>query len=134
MAERVGFEPTLPFRVNTLSKRAPSATRPSLRAMRSNCFDSNSAVDCPRRTQFSVLSSPISQASISKKNLSGSLRTENRELRTGFAAIVLEEKNQERDPEAAAAAALGFSGASGAAWPFVGGAGGAGEVGWAGLA
>jgi hypothetical protein len=31
MAERVGFEPTLPFRVNTLSKRAPSATRPSLR-------------------------------------------------------------------------------------------------------
>src|SRR5207253_5789554 len=30
VAERVGFEPTLPFRVNTLSKRAPSATRPSL--------------------------------------------------------------------------------------------------------
>src|SRR3954462_14478339 len=33
MAERVGFEPTLPFRVNTLSKRAPSATRPSLRVL-----------------------------------------------------------------------------------------------------
>ena len=33
MAERVGFEPTLPFRVNTLSKRAPSATRPSLPAV-----------------------------------------------------------------------------------------------------
>src|SRR5215475_14563948 len=32
LAERVGFEPTLPFRVNTLSKRAPSATRPSLPA------------------------------------------------------------------------------------------------------
>ena len=31
MAERQGFEPWLPFRVNTLSKRAPSATRPSLR-------------------------------------------------------------------------------------------------------
>src|SRR5581483_8540378 len=30
MAERVGFEPTLPVKVNTLSKRAPSATRPSL--------------------------------------------------------------------------------------------------------
>src|SRR6202140_780986 len=30
LAERVGFEPTFPFRVNTLSKRAPSATRPSL--------------------------------------------------------------------------------------------------------
>jgi hypothetical protein len=27
----VGFEPTLPVKVNTLSKRAPSATRPSLR-------------------------------------------------------------------------------------------------------
>src|SRR4051812_39592715 len=33
MAERGGFEPTLPFRVNTLSKRAPSATRPSLRVL-----------------------------------------------------------------------------------------------------
>src|SRR5205823_5350004 len=31
LAERVGFEPTLPVKVNTLSKRAPSATRPSLR-------------------------------------------------------------------------------------------------------
>ena len=31
MAERVGFEPTLEFPLNTLSKRAPSATRPSLR-------------------------------------------------------------------------------------------------------
>ena len=34
VAERVGFEPTLPFRVNTLSKRAPSATRPSLRKVK----------------------------------------------------------------------------------------------------
>jgi hypothetical protein len=32
LAERRGFEPRLPFRVNTLSKRAPSATRTSLRA------------------------------------------------------------------------------------------------------
>ena len=31
LAERRGFEPRLPFRVNTLSKRAPSATRTSLR-------------------------------------------------------------------------------------------------------
>src|SRR5271157_2700292 len=30
MAERQGFEPWIPFRVYTLSKRAPSATRPSL--------------------------------------------------------------------------------------------------------
>jgi hypothetical protein len=31
MAERVGFEPTLELPLNTLSKRAPSTTRPSLR-------------------------------------------------------------------------------------------------------
>src|SRR4249920_4034932 len=30
LAEGVGFEPTLRFPVNTLSKRAPSATRPPL--------------------------------------------------------------------------------------------------------
>jgi hypothetical protein len=30
VAERLGFEPRLPVKVNTLSKRAPSATRPSL--------------------------------------------------------------------------------------------------------
>lgn len=30
MAERVGFEPTLPVKVNTLSKRAVSATHPPL--------------------------------------------------------------------------------------------------------
>ncbi len=30
MAEREGFEPSLEFLLNTLSKRAPSTTRPSL--------------------------------------------------------------------------------------------------------
>jgi hypothetical protein len=30
LAEREGFEPSEPFTVHTLSKRAPSATRPSL--------------------------------------------------------------------------------------------------------
>ena len=30
MAERVGFEPTIRLLVYTLSKRAPSTTRPSL--------------------------------------------------------------------------------------------------------
>jgi hypothetical protein len=30
MAEREGFEPSVPFRAHTLSKRAPSATRTSL--------------------------------------------------------------------------------------------------------
>src|SRR5579872_4529282 len=34
MAEREGFEPTIPVKVYTLSKRAPSATRPSLRTHR----------------------------------------------------------------------------------------------------
>src|ERR1700738_3984019 len=33
MAERVGFEPTLEFPLNTLSKRAPSTTRPPLPGM-----------------------------------------------------------------------------------------------------
>ena len=32
MAEREGFEPSIAFRLYTLSKRAPSATRPSLRS------------------------------------------------------------------------------------------------------
>ena len=32
MAEREGFEPPIPVKVYTLSRRAPSATRPSLRA------------------------------------------------------------------------------------------------------
>ena len=34
LAEGVGFEPTIRFPVYTLSKRAPSATRPSLRFRR----------------------------------------------------------------------------------------------------
>jgi hypothetical protein len=44
MAEREGFEPPLEFPLNTLSKRAPSATRPSLRGvgkiLRDECLDS----------------------------------------------------------------------------------------------
>src|SRR5260370_11310541 len=34
MAERVGFEPTVEFPLHTLSKRAPSTTRTSLRIFR----------------------------------------------------------------------------------------------------
>jgi hypothetical protein len=37
LAERQGFEPWIPFRVYTLSKRAPSATRPSLRWRSADC-------------------------------------------------------------------------------------------------
>jgi hypothetical protein len=51
MAERVGFEPTLPFRVNTLSKRAPSATRPSLRRNLGTIAFRN-AIAMPSRLQF----------------------------------------------------------------------------------
>ena len=36
LAERVGFEPTVRFPVHTLSKRAPSTTRTSLRVFRIN--------------------------------------------------------------------------------------------------
>ena len=46
MAERVGFEPTLEFPLNTLSKRAPSATRPSLRLGEFN-FNIRGGFCCP---------------------------------------------------------------------------------------
>jgi hypothetical protein len=36
LAEREGFEPPIPVKVYTLSRRAPSATRPSLRAVNSH--------------------------------------------------------------------------------------------------
>jgi hypothetical protein len=45
MAERVGFEPTLEFPLNTLSKRAPSATRPSLRRESDGGNSSYEAID-----------------------------------------------------------------------------------------
>jgi hypothetical protein len=38
MAEREGFEPPIPAKVYTLSRRAPSATRPSLRAVDFDLF------------------------------------------------------------------------------------------------
>src|SRR3954466_6943996 len=48
LAERVGFEPTLPVKVNTLSKRAPSATRPSLREQEEGAFAAPSNdCNCP---------------------------------------------------------------------------------------
>jgi hypothetical protein len=36
LAEREGFEPPIPVKVYTLSRRAPSATRPSLRSVNSH--------------------------------------------------------------------------------------------------
>src|SRR4051812_27607188 len=48
LAERVGFEPTLEFPLNTLSKRAPSATRPSLRRFEDASAERrNAATTCP---------------------------------------------------------------------------------------
>src|SRR5580704_12129100 len=41
LAEGVGFEPTLRFPVNTLSKRAPSATRPPLQRRREGARKTN---------------------------------------------------------------------------------------------
>src|SRR5271166_1247034 len=52
MAEREGFEPPIPFRVCALSRRVPSATRPSLRATGSidstRAFASNASQDRSR--------------------------------------------------------------------------------------
>ncbi len=56
LAERVGFEPTLPIRVNTLSKRAPSATRPSLRVGRNDSYErSHSPRIASKEAFFSIL-------------------------------------------------------------------------------
>src|ERR1019366_3584411 len=74
MAERVGFEPTLPFRVNTLSKRAPSATRPSLRRH----------AKCTRRARNDSSSWPA--IAIQRPSLS---KFENRPLATGDWQLLL---------------------------------------------
>ena len=49
LAERVGFEPTIRFPVYTLSKRAPSATRPPLRTRRAQ-YNDGPRRDNPRGT------------------------------------------------------------------------------------
>jgi hypothetical protein len=61
MAEREGFEPTIPLRVLTLSRRAPSTTQPSLREGRTlskrdphgNVFPS-----CKRPTDLCSIKNP----------------------------------------------------------------------------
>jgi hypothetical protein len=47
VAEGVGFEPTIRFPVYTLSKRAPSATRPSLRSFRNGARPINTSRRAP---------------------------------------------------------------------------------------
>jgi hypothetical protein len=70
MAERVGFEPTLEFPLNTLSKRAPSATRPSLRRIR----DDNG---CGSR--FGLENPPVAAMILSELVILGELRKSFRE-------------------------------------------------------
>ena len=60
MAERVGFEPTLEFPLNTLSKRAPSTTRPSLRTKREDFLQNNTS----RRVTVSLTVSVFVQLKI----------------------------------------------------------------------
>src|SRR6516165_7666394 len=54
MAEGVGFEPTIRLPVYTLSKRAPSATRPSLLGRGSAQYSEASSLDNPRREHVAV--------------------------------------------------------------------------------
>src|SRR6266511_2823716 len=55
VAERVGFEPTVGFPLHTLSKRAPSTTRTSLRLELATCSDAQ------LRSRTIVISPPISR-------------------------------------------------------------------------
>src|SRR5947209_6369410 len=63
LAEGVGFEPTIRFPVYTLSKRAPSATRPSLRGRGPQYSRGRSAdnpgvwVNCPALVSLPALRS-----------------------------------------------------------------------------
>src|SRR4051794_7877611 len=47
MAEREGFEPSIEFPLYTLSKRAPSTTRPSLRFKLRGVLNQNTTRLCP---------------------------------------------------------------------------------------
>src|SRR4029434_2954075 len=55
LAERVGFEPTVEFPLHTLSKRAPSTTRTSLRVFGISPQYSRRGGRCPRRNADSAL-------------------------------------------------------------------------------
>src|ERR1041384_2767862 len=55
LAERVGFEPTVEFPLHTLSKRAPSTTRTSLRA---TCACSSRSLTAGRLSRIIRLTRP----------------------------------------------------------------------------
>ena len=50
VAEREGFEPSVPLQVHTLSKRAPSTTRPSLRVQAQAPGNAGEALPLPAIT------------------------------------------------------------------------------------
>ncbi len=56
MAEREGFEPSLEFPLNTLSKRAPSATRPPLHL--ESCTALRRALHLESRKMLTLRSEP----------------------------------------------------------------------------
>jgi hypothetical protein len=49
LAERVGFEPTVPFQAHTLSRRASSATPASLRLLLTSSFEYIGNIDDPTK-------------------------------------------------------------------------------------
>src|SRR6266496_1639488 len=127
MAERVGFEPTLPFRVNTLSKRAPSATRPSLRresdGRNDSCGSLRSAAKSQRSHDYIVLFNSMGQVvepQLERKSATGSDPSqESFPGKSVLAAGAELEAGGALEPEAPAAAAF-------AAPPFTTGAGSGG--------
>ena len=62
LAVRVGFEPTLSFHLNTLSKRAPSTTRPPHHHHRSYPFGRNLATLAVDRADLSRGLVPVRKA------------------------------------------------------------------------
>jgi hypothetical protein len=64
LAERVGFEPTVEFPLHTLSKRAPSTTRTSLRCENQRFAGGLDLIIAKRRSrsQSSAPSPPISRS------------------------------------------------------------------------
>jgi hypothetical protein len=59
LAERVGFEPTVEFPLHTLSKRAPSTTRTSLRAWQSTVYSDSEIRKSPTVSQSEATRSTV---------------------------------------------------------------------------
>ena len=132
----MGFEPTLEFPLNTLSKRAPSATRPSLRR-ESTQKGLLGSTKKPRHKWLMCLSLLlILWVNASDRNLTATLPTEAGQTQEIFSGneesestgvVVKSEAGDEipagvepeEAPAAAARAALPFVGEAGSAGTFV---------------